>query len=152
MKNLTFSFFGKWVLTFFFLFTCFNLFSQEITEEQRQSLDTKIKLFLKDYELYNQLSTDGVSLDNEYIKQFKALFDVPSKTGFFNELSASGKGSFTTPDLYINFVRQFFPQGLDISVDRNNITIVDIKPNQGKFMIYTYIKKKVMGIYNKQGI
>ncbi len=138
-------------LLLFFLFPL-GLFSQELTEEQKQNLEVKIKLLLKDYELYNQFTTDGASLNSDYIKNFIALFESPSKTGYFNDLSPTGSGSFDTPELYVNFVRQFYRQGLDVTVNRDNINIVEIKLEKGKFKIFTYVSKKVIGIYNNQGI
>jgi len=153
LKEVGFYFFIRKIpILFIILFFPLGLFAQELTEAQKQNLEVKIKLLLKDYELYNQFTTNGVNIDNEYIRQFYTLFETPSKTGYFNDLAPSGKGSFATPQLYTNFVVQFYKQGLDVTINRDQINIVDIKLEKGKFKIYTYISKKITGIYNNQGI
>ena len=139
-------------LTAFLVFS--NLtYSQVITDEQKLNLETKIKLLMKDYAVFNQFSVDGVNISSDYAKQFIALFETPSKTGIFNDLAPTGKGTFQSPELYVNFVRQFYPQGLDITLDLDKLTVVETTTTKdGKFKIFTYINKRIVGIYNNQNL
>ncbi|RPH31471.1 MAG: hypothetical protein EHM93_13480 [Bacteroidales bacterium] len=136
------------ILAFFTL----NLSAQTITDEQKNELLPKVKLLLKDYERYSQFSADGVSLNVEYKKQFVALFELTLKYGVFNDISPSKKGIFPTAEKYLNFVETNYKQGLDVTIDIDNIKIVDVVFLGDSYSISVLVHKKAIGIFNDQGI
>ena len=133
------------------LFTT-TLSAQNLTEEQKNALLPKVKQLLKDYELYSQFSTDGVNLNNDYLVLFSAMFDPQMKHAIFNDLTPTKKGTFPSVDLYVDFVKTNYSQGLDVFMDIDGIQIEDAFLKKGSYMFSVKVHKRVTGVFNNQGI
>ena len=139
------------LLTAMLLIT-YNASPQGLTEEQKKALMPKIQKILKDYEKYSQFSTDGMLIDQSYISQFTGLFAPAMKQKIYNDL-ALNKGSFVdNPFEYINFVKEFYPQGLDVKLDLDKMSIVEATIDKEGYTLVVKVSKKTAGIYTRQNI
>lgn len=129
-----------------------SLYSQDLSEKQQQNLELKIKILLKKYELYSQLSTDGISLNDLYISEFNKLFSPSANTGLLNDIAPSGNGSFKTSEQYVTYIRQYYPQGLDVTLDWTNMKLINVQSVPEGIRAYVLVTKESAGIYNDQGI
>ena len=127
-----------------------NIYAQNLTEEQKNDILPRVQFLLKDYELINQFSSDGISLNDNYLKRFTLLFESPLKYGIYNDLSPAKKGAFSTVEQYVNFVKTNYQQGLDVTID--NVKIVDASITKNGYSIAVLARKKIAGIFNNQGI
>ena len=131
----------------FLMLICLNLSAQQTTDNQKKIIFEKVTEFLGKYQLYSQFSTDGVTLDEEYIKEFNLLFDRDKFKEIFNDLSKDGKTIFYNLEEYITFVRLFYPQGVDQSLDHNNLSFIESPIKKGIFRIIVKAKKQLTGLY-----
>lgn len=143
---------SRLLLVFFLGIIASNLFAQKLAEEQKKELLPKVQLLLKDYAQCSQFTTDGISLSNEYLKRFAALFDPISTDEIYNDLSPSKKGIFSSADQYVNFVKTNYQQGLDVSIETDNIQIVDAQLVKGNYFVTVLVHKKITGVFNNQKI
>lgn len=126
--------------------------AQEISDELKQSFLPKIQQILKDYELISQFSTDGSTIDNKLIAQFPSLFAPKIKYGIYNDLALNKGSSLDNPSEYTNFVKEFYPQGLDVTLDMERVSIVGGTLRKGTYTIVAKVSKRVAGIYARQNI
>jgi len=126
--------------------------AQEISDEQKQTFLPKIQKILKDYEAISQFSTDGSTIDNKLIAQFPGLFAPKIKYGIYNDLALNKGSSLDNPSEYTNFVKEFYPQGLDVTLDMERVSIVGGTLRKGTYTIVAKVSKRVAGIYARQNI
>jgi len=129
-----------------------NLYAQNLTDDQKNAFMPNIKRLLKDYEQYSQFTTDGIRLNNDYIIQFSTLFNRKIKNGIYNDITPTNKGIFHTVDEYVSFVRSNYPQGLDVTIDIDNIQIEEAYLKKTVFEITVKVHKKITGLFNNQKI
>ena len=134
-------------LVLFFIMICINLTAQQTADNQKKIIFDKVTEFLGKYQLYSQFTTDGITLDEEYINQFSQLFDKDKFKEMFNDLSKDGKTIFYHFEEYITFVRLFYPQGVDQSLDLNNLSFIESPIKKGIFRIIVKAKKQLTGLY-----
>jgi hypothetical protein len=130
-----------------YLVSDYNLSAQQTVDNQKKIIFERVTEFLGKYQLYGQLSKDGVTLDEEYIKEFHLLFDKDKFREIFSDLSKDGKTIFFHLEDYIAFVRAFYPQGLDQSLDLDSLSFIESPNRNGIFRIIVKARKHLTGLY-----
>ena len=108
-----------------------------------------IKEVLARYQQYSQFSTDGSTINSEYTQNFLALFDPVVTTEVYNDMAAK-KGepfSFGSAMEYMQYVIKNFPYGIDVTLDLDQMKVVDKFQQKGKSGYIVQVNKKVTGLY-----
>jgi hypothetical protein len=134
------------------ILVCTNVTAQDTIRSQKKLLLTKVTEFLEKYQQYGQFTKDGVKLDEQYIYEFSLLFDKYRFKGMYDDLSIEGKTKFYLPDNYIEYIRIYYPQGVDQVIDLENISILDSTIKEGYYNIVVRARKHLTGIHGGREI
>ena len=122
--------------------------SQTFTSKDTKVISQKVDSLLNLYTLYSSFSKDAVSLNEEYISGFKALFRDPT-TMIFNDLDPKEE---TPPnisvDKYIQYVKEWYTTGLGIDIKVTDKALPVMKDGKGNMEIK--IEKSLLGLYKEQ--
>jgi len=142
---------SRYILAVMLLFTA-NLSAQTLTQQQMSALIPKVKEVLKEYELANQFTIDGITINNDYAAMFISLFDPRMRYGIFNDLSPTNKGTLSTAEMYVNYVKTNYPQGLDVSMMIDSMLIFDAAVKKTTFTFSVKVHKRIRGLFSNQAI
>ncbi len=136
----------------FSIISCTSLTAQESIRSKKTLLLTNVTELLGKYQQYGQFTKDGVQLDEQYIYEFSLLFDKYRFRGIYDDLSIDGEIKFNLPDDYIEYIRFFYPQGVDQTIDLENISILDSTLKDGIYNIIVKARKHLTGIHGAREI
>ncbi len=131
------------------LINCSEIQAQSVNNNT-DILMPKITELIMDYQKYGQFTSNGVSLDEDYINRYRDLFDL--KEGIYNDLSFSSTGSFSSIERYILYARQFYSQGLDITIDTDKLIIEESSKDLNGYKVRLLVRKELVGLYSQKKI
>ncbi len=129
--------------------------SQQLTFEQEEMFRNKIKLLMDKYSEANQITSDFAKLDMKLVEQLRTSFVISSKKVVYNDLlPPKVEGSkYLTPTEYVQFAQRFYPEGIDVRVEVQDITINSKEQKKGGYYEAVVRARKVIrGFYGNARI
>ncbi len=152
---------NKFILILFLLLLSTFAFGQFFDDEQKFEIrDSSINL-LKQYAEYADLTSDGVSISEEYVSKFLSLFTKNFYSKYIS-LNAddsklvndiSGKKQFISPDEYVKLVREKYVGGIEVKVDIDSVYFKNLKKvSEEVFSVELDLKKFTVGLTKQNKI
>ncbi len=128
-------------------------FAQYINDVQRETLRKEIEKLMKTYSDMSTFTTNDVSIDLNMINTFRGTFIETSKDIIFNDLlpTKGDGGKYLSPIAYTQFVQRYYPEGLDVVFNVEDI-IIEPKGKKGVYIAIVKATKKIKGFYDKKRI
>jgi len=98
-------------------------YSQTFTDEQKFDIRDSTLILLKNYTEYSDMTDDGKSLNESYIKKFLSLFT--DEALIVDDLS--GTGQMIKPAEYVNIVKNSFSGGIEIKAELDSAYFKNLK-------------------------
>lgn len=129
--------------------------SQQLTFEQEEMFRNKVKLLMDKYSEANQITSDFAKLDMKLVEQLRTSFVISSKKVIYNDLlPLKVEGSkYLTPTEYVQFAQRFYPEGIDVKVEVQDITIKSKEQKKGGYYEAVVRARKIIrGFYGNARI
>lgn len=128
---------------------------QVAIEEIKAIYKPQIIKVLEDYQVFNQFTSNGESIDTTFFSKFASLFANPNDVAIYNDLKFAGISApdYLSPREYAKFVKANYQYGLDIVlVDLKNFEFVNISEQKGIYSITVKVTKKLNALYRFEKI
>lgn len=129
--------------------------SQQLTFEQEEMFRNKVKLLMDKYSEANQITSDFAKLDMKLVEQLRTSFVISSKKVIYNDLLPQKvEGSkYLTPTEYVQFAQRFYPEGIDVRVEVQDISINSKEQKKGGYyQAVVRARKVIRGFYGNARI
>lgn len=134
------------------LLSCSAISAQDPGGSHDNKIISNLRELIGKYQKYGQFTTDGVRLDEAYITEFYTLFDKNIFNGIYNDLNIEKGNSFSSPEEYVSYIRSFYPQGIDLSLETGSISLVDSLTKKGLCRMVVKARKHLTGLYGGKEI
>ena len=128
--------------------------AQEFSPEQKLIINEKVQKLAVDYELFSQLSEDGIRISGFYSKKLRNLFETDIETNssiIYNDVNLVNTNEEKLDiDEYIQFVGKSFPNGLAIKLTDIQIAEPEKDDKSDNYFIIFQAEKKIMGLYQSK--
>ena len=152
---------NKLIITLILLILSTFSYGQLFEDEQKFEIRDSSIILLSRYAKYADLSSDGVSVDEEYVLKFQSLF---TKNYFSKYISlnsddsklvndVSGKKQFITPDEYIELVKEKYVGGIEVKLDIDSMFFKNLKKvSEETFSVQIDLRKYTIGLSKQDKI